>query len=325
MENKEKWKIVKNTLGYFCKDKWKNIVGAIFVAVSLVVGTTIVVHPAISELAGLAVAQTNTLWNSVADAAKGDGLASGIMAQATYLWNGVSFDRLKSGPTADGQAVTGILANTPLVLNTAGTYDRIRGGLTADTNVGTGLLDNGNLIFNSTTWDRQRTASGDALAITGITAVGNMVWNGTTFDRWRSASATTNTATTSLGSGQMSLLSTWTQLNTTAASATAATTSKTAGGGTVRHVVTGVTMCGFDTAVDLVNRLVNLRDGASGAGTILRTWFIGLATASVSKCENVTGLNITGTANTAMTLEFVNAPAGATQSQTVTLTGYSTP
>ena len=233
MENKEKWKIVKNTLGYFCKDKWKNIVGAVFVAVSLVVGTTIVVHPAISELAGLAVAQTNTLWNSVADAAKGDGLASGIMAQATYLWNGVSFDRLKSGPTADGQAVTGILANTPLVLNTAGTYDRIRGGLTADTNVGTGLLDNGNLIFNSTTWDRQRTASGDALAITGITAVGNMVWNGTTFDRWRSASATTNTATTSLGSGQMSLLSTWTQLNTTAASATAATTSKTAGGGTV--------------------------------------------------------------------------------------------
>ena len=86
------------------KSQWKNIVGAVAVALTLVVGTTIVGRTAISELAGLAVAQTNTLWNSVADAAKGDGLTTGIMAQSPYLFNGLTFDRAR-GSIANGMLV----------------------------------------------------------------------------------------------------------------------------------------------------------------------------------------------------------------------------
>lgn len=335
------------------KRQWKNIVGACAVAITLVLGITVVSKSAISELAGLAVAQTNTLWNSVADAAKGDGLTSGVMAQSTYLWNGISFDRLKSGATADGQAVTGILANTPLVLNTAGTYDRIRGGLTADGNAGTGLLNNaavglntagtfdrikagltadgvagtgllnpGMYVFNASTWDRLRTASGDALAVTGMTAVGNMLWNGASNDRWRSASATNNTATTSLGGAQVTQLSTWSITNTQTGAAQA-TVSKAAGGGTVRHVATGVTICGGDTVV-AAPRQINLRDGATGAGTIIRSWWIGISVINDTKCIDLAPINMTGTANTAMTIEFAGA-GSATSSSTVTLTGYSTP
>ena len=40
-------------------------------------------------------------------------------------------------------------------------------------------------IFNGTSWDRVRSASGDALAATGILASGNMIFNGTTWDRAR--------------------------------------------------------------------------------------------------------------------------------------------
>lgn len=86
------------------KDKWKNIIGACAVAVVLVIGTTIVGKTAISEIAGLAVAQTNTLWNSVVDAAKGDGLTTGIMAQSPYLFNGLTFDRAR-GSIANGMLV----------------------------------------------------------------------------------------------------------------------------------------------------------------------------------------------------------------------------
>ena len=107
MDTKEKWSIVRKVVGYVYKDNWKNIVGAVAVALTLVVGTTIVGRTAISELAGLAVAQTNTLWNSVADAAKGDGLTTGIMAQSTYLFNGLTFDRLRGALAADASAVTG--------------------------------------------------------------------------------------------------------------------------------------------------------------------------------------------------------------------------
>lgn len=275
-------------------NKWKNIIGAISVIIILTLGITVVGKTAISELAGIAVAQTDTLWNSVADAAKGDGLTTGIMATSSYLYNGVTFNRSRGAPLTDSVATTGLPAS---------------------------VIE----LFNGTTYDRMRSASGDALPITGIIGTGNLVWNGASNDRQRSASATNNTTPASSGALQVTPLSTWSVINTTAASATAATISKTAGGGTVRHVATGVTACYFDTAVGAANRIVNLRDGAAGAGTILRTFFINVVVANDTKCEHITGINMTGSANTAMTIEFASAPPGATGSETVTLTGYSTP
>lgn len=42
-----------------------------------------------------------------------------------------------------------------------------------------------NMVSNGTSFDRQRSASADALAATGITAAGNMGFNGATYDRVR--------------------------------------------------------------------------------------------------------------------------------------------
>ena len=309
MDMKNKW-----------SHSWKNIVGVIIVSVILVIGTTIVGRTAISELVGLAVAQTNTLWNNVADAAKGDGLTSGIMAQSSYLFNGITFDRLRGAPAADGVAGTGLQASVIALFNGT-TYDRMRGGLAADASAVTGLINNAQMLFNSATYDRMRTASGDALPITGIQGSGQLLWNGVSNDRQRSASVTNNTSTTSLGGTQVTQLSTWVITNTPA-TAVQATASKAAGGGTVRHVITSISVC-LSTTTATTPLIINLRDGATGAGTVLQAWTLSVP-ANDSQCIPLAPLNISGSANTAMTIEF--AAAGAVTSQeTVSATGYSTP
>lgn len=286
-------------------------IGGIAAGFILMFGGIKVAYPVVSDLVGLSVAQSATLWNSVADAAKGDSLTSGILAQATMLFNGTSFDRqrgsIANGAQVDVTRIVGNITPTdgmsnPTTLNAFQIYP---------------------MVFNTVSWDRLRTPAGDGLAQTGLLGVGVLGWNGATFDKFRTASGTDNTAATSLGAVQVAQLSTWSVINTSAG-ATAATASKALGGGTVRHVATGITVCFGDTAAAVTPLLVSLRDGATGAGTILRTWFLSSPTAGGTRCENVTGLNMSGTANTAMTLEFAAAPA-ATASETVTLTGYSTP
>lgn len=95
--------------------KLKNMIGAISVALVLVLGTVVIVRPvAISELIGLAVAQTATSWNSVRDGAAGDGLTNGILATTLYVFNGSTFDRVR-GDTTNGidVDVTRISGNIP--------------------------------------------------------------------------------------------------------------------------------------------------------------------------------------------------------------------
>ena len=62
---------------------------------------------------------------------------------------------------------------------------------------------------------------------------------------------------------------------------------------------------------------VNLRDGASGAGTILWSCLMDVPI-NDSRTVTLAGLNIFGTANTAMTLEFA-AAGGATTQESCTL------
>lgn len=264
--------------------KWslKNVIGAIVAAVALTVGSVMVVHPAVSELAGLAVAQTSTLWNNVRDAAVGDNIANGLLAISLYTYNGSTFDRIR-GDTTNGMDVD---------------VTRMPGG--AQTPADT--------FSNPSTFQGSWSLNG--------------VFNGSTWDRKRSASGANNTATTSLGAQYMVPLSTWNIIDTDVG-ATQSTATRAAGGGTVRHVATTVTICRGDTAV-AVPALVHLRDGATGAGTILRSWVIGISVINESRCENISGLNITGSANTAMTIEFAAAGA-ATSTSTVSLSGYSTP
>lgn len=261
-------------------------VGALSVAMAVTMSLPMMARTAVSELTGLAVAQTATLWNNVKDAAVGDNLTTGILASALMMYDGTNFDRAR-GTTANGLLVD---------------VSRIQGSITP--------------------------ADGTANP-TNLLGVGSFpsLYNGTTWDRARSASAANNIATTSLGAMYTVPLSTWSTTNSPAASAQA-TTSKAAGGGTVRHVATGVIGCFFGqaTVTGPAAGIMQLRNGASGAGTVLATWYFSIEatdeTANIP-CVTMTGLNITGSANTAMTLEFT---AGVTNAaQTVTLMGYSTP
>jgi hypothetical protein len=243
----------------------KKSFGWLCIATILGLGVTMLAYPAaITQLAGLAVAQTSTQWNSLKDMAQGDGQQNGVMLISPCLWNGTSCDRQRSGLAADGAAATGVPSQAPAL------------------------------------------------------------FNGATLDRARSASATNNTQTTVLGAQQVAVLSTWSQTNTPAAN-TQATTSKAAGGGTVRHVATSITWCfATDTLAGAGPLNINLRDGATGAGTIMRTWIVDLPAVENSQCRDLSGLNMTGSANTAMTLEFA-AAGGAASVETVSFTGYSTP
>jgi hypothetical protein len=285
--------------------------GATLAGIGLMMSVTMVGHTAISSLAGLAVAQSATLWNNVKDASAGDGLSSGILAQAPMVYNGLTFDRVR-GDTTNGMDVD---------------VTRISGSITPADAYANPTTANQMWaltgLFNGTTWDRQRTSTADALASTGIAAGNPSLFNGSTFDRQDGVSATNNTAASTIGVAYNTPLSTWSVTNTVVSAITAATASKAAGGGTVRHVATGITICYIDTATAAVSQ-VNLRDGATGAGTIIRSWLVGVDAANNSKCVDVTGLNMTGSANTAMTIEF-GAATAATSSKTVTLTGYSTP
>jgi hypothetical protein len=148
------------------------------------------------------------------------------------------------------------------------------------------------------------------------------LFNGTTLDRIRSASASTLTATTSTGVALAVPLSTWSVTHTPAAN-TQATASKGSGGGSVRHVTTSIHACFAGTAAAAPVQ-VNLRDGASGAGTVLWSGYLGIEAVNAANCINVSGLAFIGTAATAMTLEFA-AGGGASTNQTVSLTGFSVP
>lgn len=104
--------------------------------------------------------------------------------------------------------------------------------------------------------------------------------------------------------------------------ATQATIAKAAGGAGVKHVCTGIvaTIATGTTAQTPLS--VYLRDGASGAGTIIATGTLS-APANSGGVLALLGLHIVGSANTAMTLEF--SGAGVTASlQAVTLMGYDT-
>lgn len=118
----------------------------------------------------------------------------------------------------------------------------------------------------------------------------------------------------------------WGEVHTPAAN-TQATKSHTAGAAGVRHVCTYLTatLCAGTTAPSAAQVKCRLRDGATGAGTILWDATMTIqATAGVMNTITLGGLNIVGTAATAMTLEFDGA-AGANTFESVSFGGYSTP
>lgn len=182
--------------------------------------------------------------------------------------------------------------------------------------------------FDGSTWDRIRSGSNAADAIaTGAT--GNLAslsyalaFNGASFDRVRSASAATQSASTQTGVLAVAAVGNW-SINHTPTSNTQATITRAAGAAGVRHIATSISATlNALTAATETTVLLNLRDGATGAGTIL--WSVRLhAIPAGTTGIAIGGLSIVGSAATAMTLEFA-AAGGSNTFESVALTGYDT-
>jgi len=113
-------------------------------------------------------------------------------------------------------------------------------------------------------------------------------------------------------------------INHTPAAATQATSTRAAAAAGIRHVATSISAVVSTLGTAQTAALIlNLRDGATGAGTILWSVQISLPV-STTWTISISGLNIVGTAATAMTLEFAAANVAASFAS-VSLTGYDTP
>lgn len=145
------------------------------------------------------------------------------------------------------------------------------------------------------------------------------VFDGVDWDRLYSASADNLAAFLSTGAALVSAPGDWAIQNQPAA-ATQATITRAAGAAGVRHVCTSISASLGAVAAN-GTQILNLRDGASGVGTILWSTRLGPLVIGTSVDVQIGGLNIVGSAATAMTLEFAAAP-GATNFETVALTGH---
>ncbi|HDK42890.1 MAG TPA: hypothetical protein ENG87_05905 [Candidatus Pacearchaeota archaeon] len=125
-----------------------SIIVILFVTVS-----AILAFAAITQISGLAVAQSNFKWNNVKDAAQGDNLTNGILANSLYLYDGTNFDRIR-GDTTNGidVDVTRVSGNVTVISNDTPTdsYTTPTDALSTYSLTG---------IYNGTTWDMLRSAS----------------------------------------------------------------------------------------------------------------------------------------------------------------------
>lgn len=136
-----KWKLSET--------KWKNwlggTIGALVAGAAIMLGGVVVGNTAISQLVGLAVAQSETVWNNVRDASVGDNLTNGILMTSIGVFDGTNFDR------ARGDITNGLDVDVTRMPGSGQTpADAFANPTTFS---GTWSL---NGIFNGTTWDRWR-------------------------------------------------------------------------------------------------------------------------------------------------------------------------
>lgn len=155
-----------------------------------------------------------------------------------------------------------------------------------------------------------------------------MVWDTTQWSRHKGTAlatfptAVTLTSRNIVGGAVTEHSSRWSVVSTPAVSTLA--TASIAAEGSVRHVADCVAFSAASTTAPALTALtVNLRDGATAAGTVI--WSYTLA-APNSTGQNigpytVCGLNLVGTTNTAMTAEFSSLLTNLVES--VSLSGYN--
>lgn len=160
-----------------------------------------------------------------------------------------------------------------------------------------------------------------------MTASRPELFNGTTWDRDRSVSlanfpvTTTMTGRNSIGAALAEKGSRWSVVNAPA-TGTIGSASIAAEAG-VRHVADCISFSATSTtAPALTGATVTLRDGATGAGVAIWAYQVIFTASAVQHiAHSFCGLNLVGTTNTAMTLEF-NAGV-ANVSEATSLSGYN--
>jgi hypothetical protein len=180
--------------------------------------------------------------------------------------------------------------------------------------------------FDGATYDRLRSLPDNAddqapLAASLLAVLSRLqAFDGTNFDRLRVQSAANVSAATQTGVVLAAAPGNW-SINHTPAANTQATITRAAGGAGVRHVCTSIscTLIGRTAAAE-TEVLVNLRDGATGAGTILWSQRLQVIPGGTTGLA-LSHLQIPGSANTAMTWEF-EAAGGADTFESVAVTGY---
>jgi len=172
----------------------------------------------------------------------------------------------------------------------------------------------------------------DQGAAAGPLEVFGSLFNNTTWDRARSASlsndppASTLTARNTIGAHLVEFGSRWV-VNSSPATSSQGSAS-IAAEANVRHVADGVCFSAAAAgAIAATSITVTIRDGASGAGTVLRTFQTAIPVAAASGQQEVApfctpaGMGLVGTTNTAMTAEF---SAGVTNlNESISITGYN--
>lgn len=175
-------------------------------------------------------------------------------------------------------------------------------------------------------WDRLRQLNTDEDGVPAVIPGALVVlatpslFNGVTFDRQRINSADSMGQQVQPHCAMVASPGEWAVSNEGAVSAQA-TATRAAGAAGVRHVCRSLA---FSLAAVAAQTIVyaRIRDGASGAGAIL--WSMGITVPAGGNFNfALSGLNLIGTAATAMTFEFSAAPV-ATNFQTVAGSGYST-
>jgi hypothetical protein len=139
--------------------KWVSIIFGVLLG-SVVIGTSIGVTAAIMQTSGLAVAQTNTLWNYIRDSAVGQTLTNGVAAISLYMYNGTDMSQVR------GTATNGLQVDVTRVQGASTPSDAFPNP------ANTSVLWVLNSIFNGTTWDRARATTMTSAGTTGIQAVG---------------------------------------------------------------------------------------------------------------------------------------------------------
>lgn len=168
-------------------------IGACVAGIGLVLSATMFVYPAISSIAGLAVAQSSTLWNNVKDAAVGDNVTNGVVLMSLGMFDGTDFDRARGDATngldvdvtrlpGSGQTPADDFANPTTFLGTwsllgvfdGTTWDRWRGG-TSPVSSGTELNSINNSAANTVLTITLTGAAGQRIHLYRIAEVGCQV------------------------------------------------------------------------------------------------------------------------------------------------------